>query len=59
MRHKIGGLPVVDQDRVVGILTATDLMHAFAEVLSGTEEGVSRIDLSLDGDSSELAMVVN
>jgi acetoin utilization protein AcuB len=58
VRHKIGGLPVVDQNRVVGILTATDLMRAFAEVLSGTEEGVSRIDLSLDGDSSELAMVV-
>lgn len=33
-------------------------MRAFAEVLGGTEEGVSRIDLSLDGDSSELAMVV-
>jgi len=49
---------VVDQGRVVGILTASDLMRAFAEVLGGTEEGVSRIDLSLDGDSSELAMVV-
>jgi acetoin utilization protein AcuB len=58
VKHKIGGLPVVDQGRVVGILTAADLMRAFAEVLGGTEEGVSRIDLSLDGDSSELAMVV-
>ena len=44
--------------KVVGIITATDLLRAFAEVLGGTQEGVSRIDLSLDGDSSELAMVV-
>jgi CBS domain-containing protein len=51
-------LPVVDQGKVVGILTVADLMRAFAEVLGATEEGVSRIGLSLDGDSSELAVVV-
>jgi acetoin utilization protein AcuB len=58
VRHKIGGVPVVEQGKVVGMLTATDLMRAFAEVLGGTQEGVSRIDLALAGDSSELAMVV-
>ena len=57
-RHKIGGLPVIEQDKLVGIITATDLMRAFAEVLGGVQEGVSRIDLSLGADSSELAMVV-
>jgi hypothetical protein len=51
-------LPVVEQGKVVGIITATDLLRAFAEVLGGTQEGVSRIDLALDGDSSELSMVV-
>jgi len=57
VKHKIGGLPVVEQGKVVGIITATDLLRAFAEILGGTQEGVSRIDLGLDGDSSELAMV--
>ena len=58
VRHKIGGLPVIEQDKLVGIITATDLMRAFAEVLGAAQEGVSRIDLSLGADSSELAMVV-
>jgi len=56
VKHKIGGLPVVEQGKVVGIVTATDLLRAFAEVLGATQEGVARIDLSLDG-ASELAMV--
>jgi CBS domain-containing protein len=58
VKHKIGGLPVIDQDKLVGIITATDLMRAFAEVLGAAQEGVSRVDLSLGADSSELAMVV-
>ncbi len=56
VKHRIGGLPVVEQGKVVGIITATDLLRAFAEVLGATQEGVARIDLSLV-DSSELAMV--
>lgn len=56
VKHRIGGLPVVEQGKVVGIITATDLLRAFAEVLGATQEGIARIDLSL-GDSSELAMV--
>lgn len=56
VKHKVGGLPVVEQGKVVGIITATDLLRAFADVLGATQEGVARIDLSL-GDSSELAMV--
>ncbi len=57
VKHKIGALPVVDRDKLVGIITATDLLRAFAEVLGTTEEGVARIDLSLEGDSSELATI--
>lgn len=36
--HKIGGLPVVEGDRVIGILTETDIVRAFvqsAAALSG------------------------
>jgi acetoin utilization protein AcuB len=32
-QHKIGALPVVERDRVVGMLTETDVVKAFAEVL--------------------------
>jgi acetoin utilization protein AcuB len=35
--QKIGALPVVDGDRVVGMLTATDVVRAFVDLL---EEGV-------------------
>ena len=53
VKHRIGGLPVVEQGKVVGIITATDLLRAFAEVLGATQEGVARIDLSL-GDPRNL-----
>jgi acetoin utilization protein AcuB len=58
VKHKIGGLPVIDRSKLVGIITATDLLRAFSEVLGTAEEGVARIDLSLEGDGSELATVV-
>lgn len=57
VKHKVGGLPVVDRGRLAGIITATDLLRAFADMLGTTEEGVVRIDLSLEGDGSELATV--
>jgi len=31
--HKVGTLPVVERGRVVGILTETDLVQAFVDVL--------------------------
>lgn len=31
LRHRIGALPVVEDQRVVGILTETDLLRAFVE----------------------------
>lgn len=55
--HKIGGLPVVQAEKLVGIITATDLLRAFAAVLGTAEEGVSRIDLAYTGSSFDLAMI--
>jgi acetoin utilization protein AcuB len=37
VEHKISALPVVDDERLVGILTITDLMHALVDRLSNEE----------------------
>jgi acetoin utilization protein AcuB len=37
---KVGGVPVVDGDNVVGIITATDIFNIFLEVLGGFEPGI-------------------
>ncbi len=33
LQHKVGGLPVVEGERLVGIITETDLIKAFIELL--------------------------
>ncbi len=38
--HKIGGLPVIRGDKVVGILTETDLFKIFLELMGAREKGV-------------------
>jgi acetoin utilization protein AcuB len=38
--HKIGGLPVVRDGQVVGIITETDLFKVFLEMLGAREAGV-------------------
>jgi len=38
--HKIGGLPVVRNGTLVGIITETDLFKIFIELLGAREEGV-------------------
>ncbi len=40
--YKIGGLPVMEGDQLVGIITTTDVLRAFIEVL-GLREGGLRI----------------
>ena len=36
LEHKIGGLPVVDRGRVIGILTETDIVRAFVQSTTST-----------------------
>ena len=50
--NKIGSLPVVEDGKLVGIITATDMLRALEALLGA--DGSSRIDLNLDG-SGEIA----
>lgn len=57
VKHKIGAMPVVDAGKLVGIVTSSDMLRAFAESLGTSEEGVSRVDLELSGDPGEMAQI--
>lgn len=54
--HKIGGMPVVAGDRLVGVITATDLISAFLSML-GLIKNSSRLDLLLDDKPETLEEV--
>ena len=55
LKQKIGGLPVVENGRVVGIITTTDILQAFLDVMGASEETSSRIDFVLEGEGHGLA----
>ena len=38
VKHKVGGLPVIAGGKLVGIITAIDMLRAFGEVLGTAEE---------------------
>jgi acetoin utilization protein AcuB len=50
LSHKISGLPVTDAGRLVGVITTSDILRAFLDVMGASEEGSYRIDLVLDKD---------
>ena len=43
-KHKIGGMPVVDNTKLVGIITATDILRTFIDMM-GILTSTSRIDV--------------
>lgn len=45
IKHKISGLPVLENGLLVGIITTTDVMKAFLEVMGADTRGSVRIDL--------------
>jgi acetoin utilization protein AcuB len=55
LEHKIGGLPVVDGDKLVGIITTSDLLRTFLDVIGASEERSARIDLLLRREGTDLA----
>lgn len=53
--NKIGGLPVVDkEDRVVGVITETDIFETFVEMLAGGQAGL-RLTLQVPEHKGVLA----
>jgi acetoin utilization protein AcuB len=54
--HKIGGLPVTRNGKVVGMITETDLFKTFLEMLGGREEGV-RISMFVPDEEGMLAKI--
>jgi acetoin utilization protein AcuB len=55
--NRIGCVPVLEGDSLVGILTETDLLRAFVE-LFGAHETTSRIEVRMPNRPGELARVV-
>jgi acetoin utilization protein AcuB len=51
--HKIGGMPVVEGDRLMGVITMQDLISAFITML-GLLKSSSRLDLLLDNHPEAL-----
>lgn len=54
--HKVSGLPVVESGTLVGILTISDILHAFVTVL-GLREGGTRVSVELPDRPGVLASV--
>jgi len=60
-KHQVSGLPVVEQGKVVGMITTSDIMQAFLEVSGAAVQGSVRIDLlrtSKEGDLTDAAAVI-
>ena len=56
--HKIGGLPVMREQTLAGIITETDLFKVLLELLGGRRPGV-RVTVSVPGVRGTLAKVTN
>ncbi len=56
--HKIGSLPVIDQEKLAGIITETDIFKQFVEILGGQTEA-TRLTVEVPDTPGELAKVVN
>jgi acetoin utilization protein AcuB len=55
--HKIGCLPVMDEGKLIGILTETDVLRAFVELFGGSDQ-TSRLEIKMQNRPGELARVV-
>ncbi|MBI3174963.1 MAG: CBS domain-containing protein [Chloroflexi bacterium] len=54
--NKLGGLPVVDDNKVVGIITETDLFKVFLELMGAREKGI-RVTAQVEDKPGQLAKI--
>jgi acetoin utilization protein AcuB len=54
LERQIGGLPVVAGGKLVGIITASDILRAFLDVMGASQGGSTRIDFVLEGEEHGL-----
>ena len=54
LKYQIGGLPVVDNGRLVGIITTSDVMKAFLDTMGASQPASTRIDFILEGEERGL-----
>jgi acetoin utilization protein AcuB len=54
--NKIGGMPVMNNGKVVGMITETDLFKVFLELMGARDKGI-RVTASIDDKPGELAKV--
>jgi acetoin utilization protein AcuB len=52
--NKIGGLPVIEGDKLVGIITETDIFKLFLELLGAREQGL-RLTIEVPERKGEIA----
>jgi acetoin utilization protein AcuB len=53
---RIGGMPVMDGDKVVGVITETDLFKVFLELMGARDKGI-RVTATIDDKPGQLAKV--
>ena len=56
-KHKIGGLPVAKRNKLVGIITATDLLRTFIDMM-GILSSTSRIDVAIGEPPAALKKII-
>jgi len=62
LKHQISGLPVLENGKVVGIITTSDVLHAFLDMTGASTPESVRIDLlqtEKGGDLALAAAIVN
>ena len=55
LKHQVGGLPVLENGKVVGIITTSDVLRAFLEMIGASTQDSIRLDLLQTEKGSDLA----
>lgn len=50
VEEQIGGLPVVEGGHLVGVISVTDVMNAFLDMMGASKGGSTRIDFVVEGE---------